>query len=92
MKFFFETAVVTEAEATSKEGCGNWGVSLSAADANLAWECPMQGDGGITDDRGTVTALLARYNTETEVDPSEGPDELLYKVNGVYYLTTISAE
>jgi hypothetical protein len=83
---------ISREEAHSETGIGYWGVKLGP-NQTIAYECPMLGDGGDALNTQEVLAwLLASYVRSDELDPDEGPDEVLFAHGGNYYLATISVE
>ena len=86
---------IEQISTLSENGEGHWGVTLSP-DANVAWQAPMMGDGGEAQDFDVLATLLARYDSGSDfapdLDPTKGPDEILFRANGLVFLATISVD
>lgn len=94
MAYIIDIVKLSDEEANAAatgDGAGNWGVSIPDG-CFVGWQCPMAGDGGDSADPSTLSDLLARYNTEADFDPSEGPDEIVFVSGGDLYLATISIQ
>jgi hypothetical protein len=92
MNVKISTNQITCEEAHHENGTGHWGVKLGP-DEIIAWECPMLGDGGAASDNQNALAwILSCYCDTDALDPSDGPDEILYVQGDTYYITTITVE
>lgn len=90
MKFFFETTEITEEQARSGEDT-QFGLQLEAGSV-VAWDCYMLGGGGQCGSYSDLARLLSNYKAEPEFDPAEGPDEIIYTIDGKFFYLTITVE
>ena len=87
-----DITTVTYEEAHSENGCGHWGVKLGPNEI-IAYQCPMLGDGGASSENQNVLAwILSSYVETDNLDPADGPDEVLFIEGDSYFLATISVE
>jgi hypothetical protein len=81
----------TREETEIPNGIGYWGVKLAEGES-IAYECPMIGDGGASNDLSLLAALLSNYHCTETLDAADGPDEILYCVGDTCTLLTITIQ
>lgn len=86
MRYFIEIRRISEEDAFSGSDTF-WGTKLSTGEI-FAWEAPMVGDGGASQEM-ELAAFLAEY-ANPGMDPSEGPDEAIFQTEGEYFHITIT--
>lgn len=91
MKLFMEFTKLTEKEAHSEDNNTESGVHLNPGDF-AAWDCPMVVSGGSTGEPTVLAELLALYTNPEELDPSDGPDQIVFRNGAEYVLATITVE